>query len=172
MQKIATAIPKSFNLKGQQQEPQPVSTELKNYDDVLLKEIFSTFVVVYGASFERNLATDELTAITKQLWIKALRGLSRQQIRHGLDNLVGDYAIPPHKFREICLQPKGGSMHNTLAYKTFDKSKAIELKPDKDKAKKALSGHRRILSGQLDAREKQRQLDDARRLLFGGDHNG
>ena len=101
----------------------------------LLKRIFATFSIVYGGSWDKNLATDELTSITKHVWQNGLKGLTREQIDHGLDNLQGEFAIPPQTFRAWCLGSDKGLTHNTAAYKVFDKSTALELKANPENVK-------------------------------------
>jgi hypothetical protein len=97
--------------------------------------MFATFSIFYGGSWDKNLATDELVGITRQVWSNSLRGLTMAQIEHGLDNLKGEFAPSPDTFKTWCVGSEGGLTHNTAAYKTFDKSKAVEHKADKSKAK-------------------------------------
>ena len=136
------------NLRARQPEQSQSLSESNTCDgkaDILLKRIFSTFSIVYGGSWDKNLADDELTSITKQVWSNSLRGLTRAQIEHGLDNLKGGFAPTPDTFKTWCVGSEGGLTHNTAAYKTFDKSKAIEHKADKSKAKTEIEKMKKLL---------------------------
>lgn len=108
-------------------------------------------------------------------WQEQLAGLSGDEVSKGLSSLPQTWPPSVDEFKQLCLGTSTDDVHHTAAYIPFRKQgdvKALPQKADKGKAKQALANHRRMLSGGLDAREKQRQLDDARRLLFGGDHHG
>jgi hypothetical protein len=66
-----------------------------------------------------------------------------------LDNLPKDWPPMVDEFRALCagLVSQAGLSHNTAAYRLFDKSKAIEKKPDIEIAKSALSDIRQTLRG-------------------------
>lgn len=133
-------ISKAINLPEQQQgQPKP-SKESRICDENLLRKIFATFSVVYGASWDKNLATDELTSITKQVWITGLKGLTRDEIERGLENLQGTFAVNPQTFAGWCKDSNQGLTHNTAAYSRFDKSRAIEKKPDLEIARAGMAG--------------------------------
>ncbi|HEC73140.1 MAG TPA: hypothetical protein ENI26_02070 [Methylophaga aminisulfidivorans] len=69
-------------------------------------------------------------------WAEQLAGLTGEQIQNGLKNLPKDFPPTPMQFKDLCI---GQNEHNTKAYKPFDRSKALELKADKEKARKHLS---------------------------------
>ena len=141
------SITNLVNSQAQQLGQRKRLNESKACDMDLLKRIFATFSIVYGGSWDKNLATDELTSITKHVWQNGLKGLTREQIDHGLDNLQGEFAIPPQTFRAWCLGSDKGLTHNTAAYKVFDKSKAIAYDGDKKLAKRKIAEAYRILKG-------------------------
>lgn len=108
-------------------------------------------------------------------WQEQLAGLSGDDVSKGLSLLPKTWPPSVDEFKQLCLGTGTDDVHHTAAYIPFRKQgyvKALPQKADKGKAKQALAKHRRLLSGEVDAREKQRQLDDAKRLLFGGDHHG
>lgn len=108
-------------------------------------------------------------------WQEELAGLSAEQIAKGVKAIPEEWPPMVGEFKRLCLGTSTDDVHHTAAYIPFRKqgdAMALPKKADKGKAKQALANHRRMLSGQLGARERQRQLDDAKRLLFGGDHHG
>lgn len=113
-------------------------SESKTYDNDLLKTIFVTFSITFGGSWDKNLATDELASMTKQIWVKALAGLSRLQIEHGLNNLSGQFAIPPHEFRKLCLPVSVKACHKPFP-------KLLDAPRNKSLARSSLASARRLL---------------------------
>lgn len=96
--------------------------------------MFATFSVFYGATWDKNMATDEMASITKHVWIKGLKGLTRSEIEYGLDNLTGQYAPNPDTFSGWCKKQDKGLSHNTAAYKQFEKVKAVGMSKELRKA--------------------------------------
>jgi len=107
----------------------------------VLKRIFSTLSVVYGDIWNKNLATDKLTAITKQVWSEMLAGVTEDQAKIGLANLPEVYPPTPMKFKSLCLAKKTSPAHKALP--------SLKTKPrtNKDKilAKKIIAEWRLIL---------------------------
>jgi hypothetical protein len=75
-------------------------------------------------------------------WAEELAGLTGEQIKNGLNNLPEDYPPTPKQFKKLCI---GMNEHNTKAYKPFDRSKALELKADKEAARKHMNDIKKIL---------------------------
>ena len=130
-------------LQAQQHKKQRSSIASKTCDDVLLKRMFITFSVFYGPSWDKNLATDELSMITRAVWVKALSGLKREQIEHGLDNLHGTFAINPSEFRQLCSGDDG--LHKSGAYRMA--RKILPAPRDLALARGAKENIRAILAG-------------------------
>lgn len=110
-------------------------------------------------------------------WQEQLAGLTDEQIIVGLDHLPKSWPPTVDEFRVLCTggDVSKGLSHNTAAYIPFipeRERKGIEKKADKEKAHSALGKAKAMLSGQVSAREQRRQLDDANRILFGGDQDG
>lgn len=110
-------------------------------------------------------------------WQGRLAGLSDEQIIVGLDNLPKDWPPTVDEFRVLCTggDISKGLSHNTAAYIPLIPSRAgkqVEKKADKSVAKLALGNVKAMLSGAVSPRERQRHLDDANRILFGGDGDG
>lgn len=104
-------------------------------------------------------------------WQSRLAGVSDEQIMRGLDNLPKDWPPTVDEFRLLSMggDVSKGLSHNTAAYTHFGRELLLVKKADKAKAKSALGRQREILSGGSSVRDRQRALDDAERLLFGGD---
>tara|TARA_R110000850_G_C9996087_1_gene467948 strand:+ start:7056 stop:7316 length:261 start_codon:yes stop_codon:yes gene_type:complete len=77
-------------------------------------------------------------------WSERLQGLTGEQIKHGLDKLDGEWVPTPMSFRTLCTGDDG--LHSTGAYREFDKSKAIEHKADKGKAKAQMDEIKKLLN--------------------------
>lgn len=110
-------------------------------------------------------------------WQEQLAGMTDEQIMVGLGNLPKSWPPTVDEFRVLCTggDVSKGLSHNTAAYIPFIPERArkgIEKKADKQKAHSALGKAKAMLSGQVSVREHQRQLDDANRILFGGDQDG
>lgn len=107
-------------------------------------------------------------------WQGRLSGLTDEQIIVGLENLPNDWPPTVDEFRVLCTggDVSKGLSHNTAAYIPFVRTLSLEKKADKSKAKQAMGRAKDILAGALSGRERMRQIDDAERILFGGDHDG
>lgn len=114
----------------------------------------------------------EIHKLTVADWQGLLAGLSDEQIKAGLDKLPNDWPPTAGEFRALCVGSQGPWQLRTAAYLPMDRSHLLEVKPDKGKAQAALVKAREFLSSSLSARERQRRLDDANRLLFGGEYDG
>ena len=66
-------------------------------------------------------------------WGDVLAGLNGADIKRGLDMWRDDWPPTAHEFRKACKQ------YATAAHRSFDKSKALEHKPDPEIAKTAIN---------------------------------
>lgn len=107
-------------------------------------------------------------------WQHGLAGVTDEQILQGLESLPKTWPPTVDEFRELCLGEVSGDgwRHNTAAYRMLPSRRLLEKKADKAKAKSELGRAKAVLSGQLSPRERQRQLADANRVLFGGEGDG
>lgn len=131
--------------------------------------------VRYGHKWLSLIEDEEIEAMTVADWQEQLAGLSGDDVSKGLNSLPKTWPPSVDEFKYLCLGSSSDDIHHTMAYIPFSKQvdkAALPQKADKAKASKAVSMHRHLLSGQMDARERQRHVDDAHRLLFGGDSNG
>jgi hypothetical protein len=106
-------------------------------------ELFAKFQVIFGHKWITTVSTDTLFALALEEWSERLHGLTRQQIRLGLSRLEGEWVPTPMTFRTLCTGDDG--LHNTGAYRAFDRSKAIEHKGDPEKGRAAFDEMRKIV---------------------------
>jgi len=106
-------------------------------------KLFTKFQVIYGHKWLSVIDSDELYALALEEWSERLHGLTGDDIKHGLSSLTSEWPPSPHEFRDLCV---GDKEHNTKAYRLFDKSKALELKADKELANKSMMEIKRLLS--------------------------
>lgn len=162
-------LPKSMSGKNvSMRKPLPESRVLR---------IFTRLRVRYGHKWLSLIEDPEIHKLTVADWQGRLSGLTDEQIIVGLDNLPNDWPPTVDEFRLLCTggDVTKGLSHNTAAYIPFipeRTQKGIEKKADKATARSALGQAKMLLAGQVNAREQQRQVDDANRILFGGEQDG
>lgn len=98
--------------------------------------------MIYSHKWLSAIDTDELLNLAVEEWSERLHGLTGDDIKRGLDNLTGEWPPTPHQFRELCI---GDEKHKTGAYKPFDKSRALELKPSKEIARAGMAKAKAML---------------------------
>ena len=118
----------------------------RKLDDGRVKRIFALMQSEYGTAWLSKVGSGDALRLAFDRWAKVLAGLTDEQIQHGFENLPEEFPPGPTKFKNICEGMKAGLTHNTAAYKPFDRKKALELKPDKAKARAALSEIRQTLA--------------------------
>lgn len=92
-------------------------------------KLFSKFQVIYSHKWLSAIDTDDLLQLAMQEWRERLNGLSGEEIAHGLKNLPAGWPPTPMEFRELCQSV------TAACHRPFDKSRALELKADKELAK-------------------------------------
>jgi hypothetical protein len=98
--------------------------------------------VIYSHKWLSAIDTDELYALALDEWTMRLAGLTRAEIRNGIANLPSGWPPSSIEFKELCV---GDDKHNTGAYKPFDKSRAIEQKPNKEIARAGMAEAKAML---------------------------
>ena len=119
--------------------------QTERLDGGRVKRIFALMQANYGSRWVQQTGTGRALELSQQVWAEKLAGLTDEQIKHGFNHLPDDFPPTPSKFKKLCQSVKEGLSHNTAAYKPFDRSRALELKADKEKAKAALSEIRQSL---------------------------
>lgn len=102
----------------------------------------------YKHKWTSGIDDDDVHALSMLDWQEALAGLTDEQIKTGISKLpTGNDDWPPlaGAFRELCEGKTESWEHNTAAYKRFDRSKAIEKKPDLEKVKPHREEVRRLV---------------------------
>jgi len=69
--------------------------------------------------------TDDIVDEAMQLWAEKLAGLTGEQLKRGLDAMSGSFPPTVTEFRELCI---GDALHNTGAYKDFERPKLLEAR--------------------------------------------
>jgi hypothetical protein len=140
MQHVSQAV----NLQGQQQGVQSSTKTLKSLQPELVVKVFAAMKGFYTHLFVSAFPTREERLSAMGIWADSLSGLSVEQIDYGLSNLP-EKMPNPAEFKAICLKQNGSWEHNTQAYKVIPKSRRIEQKADKEKARSAISNINQIL---------------------------
>lgn len=122
-----------------------LDSQAEQLDESRVNRIFAYMQAHYGSRWRDQTGMGDALKFAKQVWAKKLAGVNDKQIMHGLDRLPEDFPPSPGKFKRLCVE-NADKLHNTAAYKPFDRSKALELKPDKEKAKSALAEIRQTLA--------------------------
>ena len=137
MKKLSTAINTTAISQSSASKPE--------LDNSRLNRIFALMQANYGTRWVSQTGTGNALALSKSVWGRKLAGLTDEQIMTGLDNLPEDFPPTPMAFKKLCTAKPQGLLHNTAAYKPFDKSRVLEKKPDAKTAKDALSEIKKLL---------------------------
>jgi hypothetical protein len=98
----------------------------------------------YNHLFVSAFPTREERLSAMSIWADSLGGLNAEQVDYGLSNLP-ERMPNPAEFKAICLKQNDSWEHNTQAYKLIPKSRRIEQKADKAKARNELNNIKQIL---------------------------
>lgn len=101
--------------------------------------LFIKFQARYGAKWTASIEGIEDEATSE--WALQLSGLTGEDIARGLAAWSDEWPPSAPEFKKACRQ------YVTAAHRPFDKSKALEHKPDPEKAKEAIDEMRRRLKG-------------------------
>ena len=137
MKKLSTAINTTAILQSSASKPE--------LDNSRLNRIFALMQANYGTRWVSQTGTGNALALSKSVWGRKLAGLTDEQIMTGLDNLPEDFPPTPMAFKKLCTAKPEGFLHNTAAYKPFDRSKAIERRGNPDLAKSAIADIKNLL---------------------------
>ena len=137
MKKLSTTINTTTISQNSDSKPE--------LDNSRLNRIFALMQASYGTRWVNQTGTGNALALSKSVWGRKLAGLTDEQIMIGLDNLPEDFPPTPMAFKKLCTAKPQGLLHNTAAYKPFDKSRALEKKPDVKTAKDALNEIKQLL---------------------------
>lgn len=136
MKKLSTTINTTTISQNSDSKPE--------LDNSRLNRIFALMQASYGTRWVNQTGTGKALELSKYIWGRKLAGLTDEQIMTGLDNLPEDFPPTPMAFKKLCTaKPQG--LHNTAAYKPFDRSKAIEHKANPDLAKTAIADIKNLL---------------------------
>jgi hypothetical protein len=111
-----------------------------------VKRIFALMQANYGTRWKDQTGTGDALKLSMKVWSEKLADLTDEQIIHGLSNLPGEFPPTPAKFKSLCKGFREDWEHNTAAYKPFDKSRAIEKKPNMEIKSKAMNEIRGMIA--------------------------
>ncbi len=139
MKHVSKVISKTITSTNSQ-EPKPRLSEDR------VKRLFALMQANYGTRWVNQTGTGNALKLSVQVWAEKLAGLEDKQIARGLQSLPEDFPPTPAKFYSLCTK-RGAWEFNTAAYKVFPKSRRIEQKADKAKARNEINNIKRILEG-------------------------
>lgn len=99
----------------------------------------------FGHKWLSLIDDDDLLDLAIADWRQQLGGLAETDLLYGLSVMDCEWPPSSTEFRRICDGREENWRHATAAYKPFDRSRALELKPNKEVAKAALSEIRNTL---------------------------
>lgn len=89
---------------------------------------------IYGRKWLDQYPNESIDSLTRDEWAKAISNLSAEQIGFGLEVCATDHQWPPTPAEFIKASTDKG-MHNTAAYKRFERAKQIESDERKQERK-------------------------------------
>ena len=95
---------------------------------------------IYGRKWLDQYPNEKLDSLTREEWAKAITCLSAEQIGFGLEICATAHQWPPTPAEFIKASTDKG-MHNTAAYKRFERVKQIESDELKKERKKTAMKH-------------------------------
>lgn len=100
----------------------------------------------FGHKWLSLIDSDDLLDLTIADWRERLAGLTETDVLYGLSVMKQEWPPSPDEFRDLCEGRAKYWQHNTAAYRPFRRDRALEVKADKEKAKKAMEEIQNILS--------------------------